>query len=72
MSYTWVINTGFGALSPELGRDYEHQFKGDGFNVDAICRRKQRVFHFNHENTLTILTATLPLIYMVFARVFPP
>lgn len=35
MSYTWVINTGFGVLSPELGVDYEHQFKGDGFNVDG-------------------------------------
>lgn len=34
-SYTWIINTGFGVLSPEIGVDYEHQFKGDGFNVDG-------------------------------------
>lgn len=35
VAYTWVINTGFGVLTPELGVDYEHQFKGDGFNVDG-------------------------------------
>ncbi|HNG58507.1 MAG TPA: autotransporter outer membrane beta-barrel domain-containing protein [Cellvibrionaceae bacterium] len=35
VSYTWIINTSFGVLSPELGVDYEHQFKGDGFNVDG-------------------------------------
>ena len=34
-AYTWIINTSFGVLSPELGVDYEHQFKGDGFNVDG-------------------------------------
>lgn len=35
VTYTWIINTSFGVLSPELGVDYEHQFKGDGFNVDG-------------------------------------
>ncbi|HEY6528139.1 MAG TPA: autotransporter outer membrane beta-barrel domain-containing protein [Cellvibrionaceae bacterium] len=35
VAYTWIINTDFGVISPELGVDYEHQFKGDGFNVDG-------------------------------------
>lgn len=33
--WSWVFNTSFGVLTPEIGLDFEHQFEGDGFNVDG-------------------------------------
>jgi uncharacterized protein YhjY with autotransporter beta-barrel domain len=35
LAYNRAINTGWGVLTPEIGLDYEHQFKGDGLNVDG-------------------------------------